>query len=246
MISALKESKSMVGENRGNWSYSVVGWLGQHLSISKWDWVYRSQASASEMPEGVENRLRPREAWRQRDWLGDAWYLIWHCKIWSDRKQYKEDVSGALTSRPQIAPWDYVLGSNTRIHRQCSIERSADFLALPWESNPSIGILQNLLFTDENDNLEIKVIDFGFARLKPPDNQPLKTPCFTLHYAAPELLTHNGYDESCDLWSLGVILVSLSHQPLSLVCSLVALVLSSHCCFSWVHEKSPCAGLFSI
>ncbi|XP_058596003.1 ribosomal protein S6 kinase alpha-5 isoform X4 [Neofelis nebulosa] len=65
---------------------------------------------------------------------------------------------------------------------------------------------ENLLFTDENDNLEIKVIDFGFARLKPPDNQPLKTPCFTLHYAAPELLNHNGYDESCDLWSLGVIL----------------------------------------
>lgn len=64
------------------------------------------------------------------------------------------------------------------------------------------------MFTDENDNLEIKVIDFGFARLKPPDNQPLKTPCFTLHYAAPELLNHNGYDESCDLWSLGVILVS--------------------------------------
>uniref|UniRef100_A0A8C6GXN8 Ribosomal protein S6 kinase n=1 Tax=Mus spicilegus TaxID=10103 RepID=A0A8C6GXN8_MUSSI len=68
---------------------------------------------------------------------------------------------------------------------------------------------ENLLFTDENDNLEIKVIDFGFARLKPPDNQPLKTPCFTLHYAAPELLTHNGYDESCDLWSLGVILYTM-------------------------------------
>lgn len=67
---------------------------------------------------------------------------------------------------------------------------------------------QNLLFTDETDNSEIKIIDFGFARLKPPDNQPLKTPCFTLHYAAPELFNHNGYDESCDLWSLGVILVS--------------------------------------
>lgn len=94
--------------------------------------------------------------------------------------------------------------------RQCFIDRLADLLLFQWESNQSFGILQNLLFTDENDNLEIKVIDFGFARLKPPDNQPLKTPCFTLHYAAPELLTHNGYDESCDLWSLGVILVSLS------------------------------------
>ncbi|XP_060117223.1 ribosomal protein S6 kinase alpha-5 isoform X2 [Heteronotia binoei] len=44
---------------------------------------------------------------------------------------------------------------------------------------------------------------------EPPDNQPLKTPCFTLHYAAPELLNRNGYDESCDLWSLGVILYTM-------------------------------------
>lgn len=67
---------------------------------------------------------------------------------------------------------------------------------------------QNLLFTDDGEHSEIKVIDFGFARLKPPDNQLLKTPCFTLQYAAPEILTYDGYDESCDLWSLGVILVS--------------------------------------
>uniref|UniRef100_A0A8C4UX74 Ribosomal protein S6 kinase n=1 Tax=Falco tinnunculus TaxID=100819 RepID=A0A8C4UX74_FALTI len=85
---------------------------------------------------------------------------------------------------------------------------------------------ENLLFTDETDNSEIKIIDFGFARLKPPDNQPLKTPCFTLHYAAPELLNHNGYDESCDLWSLGVILytmlsgqVPFQSQDKSLTCT---------------------------
>ncbi|XP_039597279.1 ribosomal protein S6 kinase alpha-5 isoform X1 [Polypterus senegalus] len=68
---------------------------------------------------------------------------------------------------------------------------------------------ENLLFTDDSDNSEIKIIDFGFARLKPPDNQPLKTPCFTLHYAAPEILKYDGYDESCDLWSLGVILYTM-------------------------------------
>ncbi|XP_054828118.1 ribosomal protein S6 kinase alpha-5 isoform X2 [Eublepharis macularius] len=79
---------------------------------------------------------------------------------------------------------------------------------------------ENLLFTDESDNSEIKIIDFGFARLKPPDNQPLKTPCFTLHYAAPELLNHNGYDESCDLWSLGVILViPFQSQDKSMTCT---------------------------
>ena len=42
----------------------------------------------------------------------------------------------------------------------------------------------------------------------------MKTPCFTLHYAAPEVLRQaldgeQGYDESCDLWSLGVILVRI-------------------------------------
>ncbi|KAK5857733.1 hypothetical protein PBY51_010958 [Eleginops maclovinus] len=68
---------------------------------------------------------------------------------------------------------------------------------------------ENLLFTDESENSEIKIIDFGFARLKPPDNQLLKTPCFTLHYAAPEILKYDGYDESCDLWSLGVILYTM-------------------------------------
>ncbi|XP_070609370.1 ribosomal protein S6 kinase alpha-5 [Erythrolamprus reginae] len=85
---------------------------------------------------------------------------------------------------------------------------------------------ENLLFTDESDNSEIKIIDFGFARLKPSDNQPLKTPCFTLHYAAPELLNHNGYDESCDLWSLGVILYTMlsgqipfQTQDTNIICS---------------------------
>uniref|UniRef100_A0A8C6VFQ4 Ribosomal protein S6 kinase n=1 Tax=Naja naja TaxID=35670 RepID=A0A8C6VFQ4_NAJNA len=85
---------------------------------------------------------------------------------------------------------------------------------------------ENLLFTDESDNSEIKIIDFGFARLKPSDNQPLRTPCFTLHYAAPELLNHNGYDESCDLWSLGVILYTMlsgqipfQSQDTSIICT---------------------------
>lgn len=54
----------------------------------------------------------------------------------------------------------------------------------------------------------MKIIDFGFARLRPQSPaEPMQTPCFTLQYAAPELLAQQGYDESCDLWSLGVILV---------------------------------------
>ncbi|KAG5265632.1 hypothetical protein AALO_G00244620 [Alosa alosa] len=43
---------------------------------------------------------------------------------------------------------------------------------------------ENLLFTDDGEHSEIK-------------------------YAAPEILTYDGYDESCDLWSLGVILYTM-------------------------------------
>lgn len=65
---------------------------------------------------------------------------------------------------------------------------------------------------DESEDAEIKIVDFGFARLKP-EMQKLETPCFTWPYGAPEVMkqmtgSKDGYDEACDLWSLGVILVS--------------------------------------
>lgn len=80
---------------------------------------------------------------------------------------------------------------------------------------------ENLLFCSDSDSAELKVVDFGFASLKPKQTDDLlTTPCFTLQYAAPEVLDqvvgsehnglqrHQGYNESCDLWSLGVIMVS--------------------------------------
>ncbi|XP_066254452.1 ribosomal protein S6 kinase alpha-5-like isoform X1 [Euwallacea similis] len=69
---------------------------------------------------------------------------------------------------------------------------------------------ENLVFTSASDDAEIKIIDFGFARLKR-ETESLHTPCFTLHYAAPEVLKGDpaGYDENCDLWSLGVILYTM-------------------------------------
>lgn len=69
---------------------------------------------------------------------------------------------------------------------------------------------ENLLFTSGDEDAALKVVDFGFARLKR-EKEPLHTPCFTLHYAAPEVLNGDpeGYDENCDLWSLGVILYTM-------------------------------------
>ncbi|XP_060519439.1 ribosomal protein S6 kinase alpha-5-like isoform X2 [Cylas formicarius] len=69
---------------------------------------------------------------------------------------------------------------------------------------------ENLVFTSDDDDAQVKIIDFGFARLKR-ETESLHTPCFTLHYAAPEVLKGHpgGYDENCDLWSLGVILYTM-------------------------------------
>jgi ribosomal protein S6 kinase alpha-5 len=75
--------------------------------------------------------------------------------------------------------------------------------------------LQNILFTDDSEEADIKIVDFGCAGLKQ-EKQTMYTPCFTLQYAAPEVLKEafststDGYDENCDLWSLGMILVSAS------------------------------------
>jgi len=90
---------------------------------------------------------------------------------------------------------------------------------------------ENILFVEATSPtgfpLHVKIVDFGFARFRPVPTTgphvPLKTPVFTLHYAAPEVLdqtsfnlttssatesSEGGYDEACDLWSMGVILVS--------------------------------------
>lgn len=77
---------------------------------------------------------------------------------------------------------------------------------------------ENLIFESAKEGAEIKVVDFGFATLLP-ESKTLMTPCFTLPYAPPEILSSYvgspaGYDASCDLWSLGVILYTmLSGRP---------------------------------
>ncbi|XP_034187998.1 ribosomal protein S6 kinase alpha-5 isoform X1 [Osmia lignaria lignaria] len=72
---------------------------------------------------------------------------------------------------------------------------------------------ENIVFAHEGEDSSVKIVDFGFARIKR-GCEPLHTPCFTLPYAAPEVVARQGYDQSCDLWSLGAILYSmLSGKP---------------------------------
>jgi serine/threonine protein kinase len=65
------------------------------------------------------------------------------------------------------------------------------------------------LFDEDEEDATLKVVDFGFAKLMK-GSQALKTPCYTEQYAAPEVLDDDPeYDESCDMWSLGVILYTM-------------------------------------
>ncbi len=64
---------------------------------------------------------------------------------------------------------------------------------------------ENLLLRSPNDDNDVKIADFGFAkRCKGPDC--LKTQCGTPGYVAPEILRGQPYDYSSDMWSMGVIM----------------------------------------
>lgn len=84
-----------------------------------------------------------------------------------------------------------------------------------------------------NSNAEpdfIRVIDFGFAKQLRAENGLLMTPCYTAQFVAPEVLKKQGYDMSCDIWSLGVILYAM---------------LSGYATFSCVFTKIAAFNKFS-
>ena len=63
---------------------------------------------------------------------------------------------------------------------------------------------ENILFEDENEEV-IKLIDFGLARRHKRGEPPMNECAGTAYYACPEMLNKGGYDNSCDIWSVGII-----------------------------------------
>jgi len=64
---------------------------------------------------------------------------------------------------------------------------------------------QNIFLESKDDNSAIKVGDFGFAkRVHTPKS--LTQRCGTPSYVAPEILKNQPYDQSCDMWSVGVVI----------------------------------------
>lgn len=67
---------------------------------------------------------------------------------------------------------------------------------------------ENLLLMSQDNDSDIKIADFGFAkRVKTPNS--LTTQCGTPGYVAPEILEGTPYDTKADMWSLGVIVYIL-------------------------------------
>ena len=63
--------------------------------------------------------------------------------------------------------------------------------------------LENFLFQTEDEDSDLKLIDFGLSLAFKPYQQ-FKSAVGTPYYVAPEVL--NGtYDNSCDVWAIGVI-----------------------------------------
>mmetsp|Transcript_30832 Transcript_30832/g.72349 ORF Transcript_30832/g.72349 Transcript_30832/m.72349 type:complete len:217 (-) Transcript_30832:137-787(-) len=67
---------------------------------------------------------------------------------------------------------------------------------------------QNLLLLSTQNDTDIKLADFGFAKSCPNDHS-LRTQCGTPGYVAPEILEGVAYGTKSDLWSLGVIMYIL-------------------------------------
>ncbi|KAF7254298.1 Serine/threonine-protein kinase PLK3 [Varanus komodoensis] len=60
-----------------------------------------------------------------------------------------------------------------------------------------------------NENMELKVGDFGLAALQEPVDQRKKTICGTPNYLAPEVLLRQGHGPESDVWSLGCVMYTL-------------------------------------
>jgi calcium/calmodulin-dependent protein kinase I len=67
---------------------------------------------------------------------------------------------------------------------------------------------ENLLLASKNNDAEVKIADFGFAKKNTASNT-LATQCGTPGYVAPEIIEGKEYDVACDMWSMGVILYVL-------------------------------------
>jgi calcium-dependent protein kinase len=73
--------------------------------------------------------------------------------------------------------------------------------------------LENFLYETEDESAQLKLIDFGFAKIWNPSTLMMAS-CGSIAYVSPDVLSGRGYTNKCDIWSLGVIIwMLLSGYP---------------------------------
>lgn len=64
---------------------------------------------------------------------------------------------------------------------------------------------ENVLFvTEDEEDLRVKLIDFGLSRRHKKGDAYMSNPVGTAYYMSPELLKGK-YDQACDVWSTGIV-----------------------------------------
>jgi calcium-dependent protein kinase len=109
------------------------------------------------------------------------------CSTYLEEYDHFSELDTSIVFSQIVRAVGYMHGQNI-VHRDLKPE---NFL-LKYKDVP---VAENLL----------KVIDFGFAKPFEPGQSGLKSICGSPWYMAPELWDQN-YDQTCDIWSLGVIL----------------------------------------
>ena len=72
---------------------------------------------------------------------------------------------------------------------------------------------ENIMITQDG---YLKLIDFGFCKALANDTDRTFTPCGTLEYMAPEVLTRLGHGFEADWWSIGVLMFECFHMCMAM------------------------------
>jgi serine/threonine protein kinase len=107
--------------------------------------------------------------------------------------------------------FDYVVNKGTlsEVEASCLVRKITSALAYMH----ACGVVhrdlkpENLLLTSKSPNAEVKIIDFGLAKLL--HDNLTRSFLGTRGYLAPELLRRQAYSKSIDVWALGVIVYVL-------------------------------------
>ncbi|CAK4710677.1 hypothetical protein LEN26_019725 [Aphanomyces euteiches] len=107
--------------------------------------------------------------------------------------------------------FDYVVhkGTLSEVEASCLVRKITSAIAYMH----ACGVVhrdlkpENLLLTSKSPNAEVKIIDFGLAKLL--HDSQTRSFLGTRGYLAPEMLRRQSYSKSIDVWALGVIVYVL-------------------------------------